>query len=166
MIRGKIEVAPKRSHLHCFPQGCPGKACFLGLFPFFLVPSIDPAANVMGASGWALGSRPVAALCHHLQPILQLWPRQQLRCCLSGCLPIHPSVHISIPLYGLVTLVIFPHKSTMLVFSVTWVSTFNLSFWGVVPQRVWSRGCWWEQGERALWGLVKAATFRIIKISG
>lgn len=59
---------PQISHLHHFPRGCPGKARFCGSFPFSLAPSIDPAANVMDASGWALGSRPVAALCHPSHP--------------------------------------------------------------------------------------------------
>lgn len=59
---------PKEVTFTVFPRAVLAKHAFAGLFPFFLVPSIDPAANVMGASGWALGSRPVAALCHPSHP--------------------------------------------------------------------------------------------------
>lgn len=67
MIRGK-RGGPKEVTFTIFPGAVLAKHAFASLFPFFLVPSIDPAANVMGASGWALGSRSVAALCHPSHP--------------------------------------------------------------------------------------------------
>lgn len=123
MIR-REERWPHKSHLHRFPQGCPGEACFWGSFLFSLVPTIDPAANVwwvLAAGPWDPGLWQLSATLPTLQPLLQL-----CFCAahIKNCLPIHPSVHISIPLW-LGDFGCFSHpQSTMLWHISTWTDTF------------------------------------------
>ena len=55
---------------------------------------------VPAAGPWDPGLWQLSATLPTLQPLLQLWPRQRLLCCfIKNCLPIHLSVHISIPLW-------------------------------------------------------------------
>lgn len=118
---------------------------------------------VLAAGPWDPGLWQLSATLPTLQPILQLWPRQQLRCCfIKNCLPIHPSVHISIPLW-LSDFGYFSHpKSTMLWRISTWTDTFQpflLEHAG--PSRVREAGTLkWEQVERASRELKTGKRFR------
>ena len=161
MIR-REERWPPKSHLHRFPQGCPDETCFWGSFLFSLVPSIDPAANVwwvLAAGPWDPGLWPLSATLPTLQPLLQL--------CFSAahiknCLPIHPSVHISIPLW-LGDFGCFSHpRSTMLWHISTWTDTFPAFSSGTCRslKSRRSRDMKWEQAERASRELKTGILFR------